>query len=412
MKQKNFSKLALSVLTVTSLSLFGCGGGSSEDGNKIKITTDADWVGYQVGDGQWQTLQGSPSTTEESNPIKNYEFTADGKYGVAIYCAGDKEGTIYQFTKDELRDIVYYCNEHFSRYSVAGTYQNVSEGGIPVSAIDSVNTFSNLNFSSNEFTIQNVPEGTWDLVSVIMTVGDGDMMSPQKVVITREINVNGDKTGLNVDFNQGSDLTQYSYSVTGGEGGVMLLTKNNTILNSSISSDGGSYWYKINNGLNQDDYYLFYGGSSDERKMRVESISATDSNLGDKNMNLNSINDLTSGSFDSNTGTISGLNYQPSQSSPALLGYNILIENDVEWDISISKGWLGTETSYTLPDLSSVEGFPTGGWFGDLSTVDVNLSALMSNATIQELANQDPKMDSNIFLLKGKVFEIASQELQ
>ncbi len=415
MKREVALGLLISAVISFPLLTSSCSGGGGGE-NEIKITSDADWIGYQADSGEWKTLSPSISSSEETDGIKTYKFKANNKYGVAFYCSEDREGNIFYFTKSELDNFTFYCNEHFNRYTVSGTHENMETGDyFAISNVDSKASLGLLSVSeipdTTTFTISEVPEGKWDLVSVEYSA-NGDTVSPYKVVIKRGIEVDNNITGLTVDFLTGSSFSPHTFDVLNGEGMAWFVSENNTITLTGIKNDEINKWFQINNITNANDSYLFVGANEDS-KIHVESHSATENGLGDITINLDNISDLTTGSFDSGTKTFSGLDYTPSSTSPNLVGYSISLENtNLNWDIAISKNWLGGNTSYTLPDFPSVDGFPSGAWFNDFTTIHISLSAVMSNVDVKNLVQTNPKLDFDYPVLKEGTFEIASQEVQ
>ena len=423
MKKQLVSKLAFSAILATSLVLVGCGGGGGDGEEKITVTTDADWVAYQDSNGEWHVLS-NVSTTEDGNEVTTYSFKAKNKYGVAFYCVDNEEGQVYQLTKDDLSSVSYFCEDHATRYTVSGTFANLDENSGGNVYIDSQSMMNMLSKSQvdNSWTVSYVPLGTWDIVGVEFTT-DGDSITPTRAAIKRDVEVNKDVTGQELTFAPNS-LVGYAFNVTDGDaqgyGISFFVTKNNTVvMNGNKDKDETSgKWYRIQNiELIDGDVYVFIGANSDESKIRMESVDASTPPEGGWdgwNMNLNDITPLTSGSFDPNTKTISGLNYNPTGKVTNLVGYDISIDNDVDWNFAISKSWLGDGTSYTLPDFSGLEGFNNSWWFDNLesTSVDVELTAVMSDASLSNLLQPEVEIVGSFPLLKSATFEMVTQELQ
>ncbi len=420
MNKQLLSKLAFSTMLATSLVIVGCGGGGGGEEENITVITDADWVAYQDDSGVWHHLT-NVSSTEDGNEVLTYTFKIDKKYGVAFYCVDNEDGQVFHLTKNETKSVSYYCGEHGNRYSVSGTFANLEAGRNAYVFIDSRTNTTLLSKAQDENTwsVSDIPEGTWDIVGVEFSL-EGENVIPERAAINRDVEVNGDVAGEELNFVDNS-LVDYAFNVIDGEsqgfGVSYFVTKNNTlVLNGRKDKDETTgTWYKIQNiDLIDGDSYIFIGLNSDESKIRIEPVEASTASKSAKNMDLGNITPLTSGNFDPNTEVVSGLNYNPTGDVTNLIGYDVSIGDDVDWDIFISKEWLGDDTSYTLPDFSGVEGFDNTWWFANLesTSVDVELSAIMSEASLKGLLNPDVRIEGSIPILKSAEFEMVTQELQ
>jgi len=310
------------------------------------------------------------STTEDGNEVTTYSFKVKNKYGVAFYCVNDNEGQVYQLTKDDLSSVTYFCEDHTTRYTVSGSFGNLQED-VGLVFIDSQSNMSILGstvFDPNVWSVSDVPEGTWDIVGVEFTT-EGDSITPTRAAIERDVEVNQNITGKVLSF-----------------------------VDNSLAGS-----------------YVFIGANSDTSKIRMESIDASSAPKDAWNMDLSNINPLTSGSFDPNTKTISGLDYNlnPEGKAKNLLGYNVSIDNDVDWSFAISKNWLGEGTSYTLPDFSEVDGFDDSWWFSDLANTDVELTVVASdNIPLSDLLKPSAEIEGEFPLSKSGILEMVSQDLQ
>ncbi len=429
MEKLKLSKLGLAVLIAGSVSLVSCSGGGGgngeEDGgggetSEITVMTDADWLAYQDSNGVWHRLTNISSTANGST-MKTYSFQVQDKYGVAIYCEDSEEGTIYQFTKDELTQIKYICVEpNINTYTVSGSFSNLAENSFGIAYIDGLNSgtlIDSLGLNDTNFTISDVPEGIWDLVAVEWSGSTNP--SPSRVGISRGINVNNNLTGLLVSFVDNS-LVEYAFNVDNGNEGSkgvsFFVSKNNTLLvnGGKEENETTGKWYRIQNvTLEDEDSYIFVGENINEDKTRIEAIPAKNVAKQAKTIDLTHITPLTSGSFNPTEKKVTGLTYTPAQDSPNLRGYDVEIgDNNLGWEFVVSKGWLGNNTSYTLPDLSGINGFNSLWWFSDLASTDVSLYAYMSDVEIDFLINQDERIETDYPIFRNGVLEVVSQELQ
>ncbi|WP_243030476.1 hypothetical protein [Thermus altitudinis] len=82
--------------------------------------------------------------------------------------------------------------------------------------------------------------------------------------------------------------------------------------------------------------------------------------------------------------TVSGLSY----ADPSLKAYQIELEDStLIYQVTLSKGWLGNATTYTVPDLSSQLTYTP---FASGSTVHISITAVLSAANVLNLDSNDP----------------------
>ncbi|WP_114312155.1 hypothetical protein [Thermus caldifontis] len=82
--------------------------------------------------------------------------------------------------------------------------------------------------------------------------------------------------------------------------------------------------------------------------------------------------------------TVSGLAY----TDPNLRAYGVeLKDSSLIYQVTLSKGWLGSATSYGVPDLSSQLAYTP---FASFTTVYVSVSAILSPQPVLGLDSSDP----------------------
>lgn len=81
---------------------------------------------------------------------------------------------------------------------------------------------------------------------------------------------------------------------------------------------------------------------------------------------------------------VSGLSY----TAPDLKSYRISLENaNLIYEALLSKGWLGSATSYTFPDLTGLLGYTA---YANSSTVNLSVTATLSSQNVLALDPSDP----------------------
>ncbi len=82
--------------------------------------------------------------------------------------------------------------------------------------------------------------------------------------------------------------------------------------------------------------------------------------------------------------TVSGLNYGGTN----LRSYKINLENaSLVYDATVSKGWLGSATSYAIPDLASLLSYTP---YNSGDTVYISVYAVLSPNPVLDLDQNDP----------------------
>ncbi|RMG57779.1 MAG: hypothetical protein D6713_09000 [Deltaproteobacteria bacterium] len=401
MRGKLFSHVSVFLLSAATLALtLSCGGGggvSPSPGNRVTVTTDADWAAYQVGSGPWTVVALSGGSF-------SFALDSSGKYGVALHnpegpgSSNDPDVVIYQASKEETTRITHVFSLYQESGEVRGSIYNL--GVNEVAYLYLFDFSSGPHSNGGSYDIIDTPAVTTDIIGVALNVSNQQNPVPLRATIHR-VDVPPISQGPvteDFDFSSGAtfDLVQRSVSVTGGSGEVLIASKNGTVV--SLGDTQAGYFYAADvtdpqsSQIESGDLYVFHGwGSALPGKEFFRTYDAT-GDPGSLDKNINEIASFTGGTPSSSVPypEYTGLSYTPSGVSPELRAFLIRQDqtqgtNFVRWEVYISTGWLDTNTTYQVPDLSMFNTFPTSATFQNGYQVDWTVSAFMSSATIQEI---------------------------
>lgn len=365
-----------------ALFLAACGGGTPPPpppSGSITLTVE-DPMGsfgaaaYQVGTGSWQTL----SMTGGATKTGTFSMSSQTQYGVAVRCndgSGGVKVIVIQATSTELANPKVVCSRTTPPSPVSFTV-NVNISGITVSSGDRVcvndsNCSPPLGASASSATINaNLEPGTRDLL-VALKDNSGLLVKVAKVV--RGVNVT---SGGNTSVSLGSSdqLSPVSFTVPSVPGYTSIafvgyLSANGTatgLVNASSNS------YRPVSGFGSGDLYLATILASGPNAMLM---SLQFFNSGAPILAFPA--PWSSGSLtvtQTAHPTVTGL----TRSDADLQGYAISLTKFAQlyYTAILSKAWLGTANSYTLPDLSSQLGYTP---LSNGTNASFSVAALLSN---------------------------------
>ncbi len=375
---KKWTALAL----LAALLLAGCGGGTPPPPSSITLTVE-DPMGnfnaaaYQVGSGSWQLLPMSGNTTKTGT----FPLGGQTKYGVAVRC-GSQMVKVIQATASELPNPKLECSS--SAPTTVSFTVNVSVDASLLASGDSVcvNGTGCLPASGNVSIGLNLKPGTQDLLVTLVNSGS---VKVAKVLKNVSVSSGG---STNASLTSSDQLAPVSLTpptpptgYTGFPGALVLyLSSSNTgsgFVNASPTS------YRPVSG---------FGGG--DRYAALVQANATNASLLSRQIfssgspNLSFTAPWSSGSLIVNQTAhpnISGL----SRNDSGLQGYRIYLQiaGQIYYTASLTKNWLGSATSYTLPDLSasSLLGYTPPAGSGSFE-----VSAILSNKNLFALDPNNP----------------------
>jgi len=389
--------------------IVGCGGSSSSAPKVVTIvTTSASGVAFKPKNGDWQTNL----SKKDLGTKTEYTIEYKGKYQVAIKCGG-------HFTLiaalDSAKDnkVVYNC-------SLPLATQKHYKGSITDSTADNPDGF--VTAMRTDFKIHNTNPANFDRIGKAMSKNDfvaisykniSGTLTPKRFFINRDIMLNSDINGVNVDFTTSNTATigskNFTKAASTDTASLYLITKNDTYFTSQLSGK----WYYPNGLLESGDLYLKYAKKGNNFLYDV--VDAPNINKEDIHLDIAYINNLTQLGY--NTNKIIGLQgYVASNASQELKGYTVSLENSSAKRIFIiiSKEYLDGDSTFEIEDLSGLANF-SGSWDGQNAS-SVDAYAIMSNISLSTILNEG-KPDhiansADMRLVKNSKSEIAYQKVK
>lgn len=379
MRNRNaWSVPGISLLIVASLTLAGCGGGGGGGngggaGNTVSLTlTGAEWVAFQDGkEGTWQTL----SSTSGSVPVND----AAGRYSVAWVCPGDKT-TVYvvHTTRAETPSLSATCGPATPPAEV-NVSVNVSglNGG---SALTGIGEVPFVNSQTKP-----VPAGSYDVISVRSSGG-----VPNRLWFHPNQSFTQDRT-YTVDFSASDETLRRVVDITAGTATVSSADMTEQV--------AGQFFYVsgtrstligvgtiVGNGTLMR-YPIFPSGVAPAGTLFRLNAIGTDRGVVLVQASFGNSVDLTlpppytAASFTSSstgavTVTVAGLDYAETPRAYILR----LSQGNLRWSVLFTRAWLGTDTTYTTPDLTSLSGWNNSWSLARSTQVDGECTVLVSTA--------------------------------
>lgn len=357
------------------------------------VPANADFLAFQDGNSDWQVAQGTGGQY-----TLNITDTG-GRYGVAIVCVNGVgvDVHILHATLAELSEVHYDCEPTPSQnyVTVSGTV-----GGLDT------NRWAHVFLGSGAGTVYpgmgtyslQVEPGTYDLVA--LRYGGLETGVVDKVLLRRNVQVTADST-QNIDFGSAEAFAPEIHSVS------VLGSTGETVISVAFLSNGetavGVGW--------QTNGYQFAGiPTSRQIGNDFHLLSVTDSRSGGWRSVLRYFkapSDITVSLPDDFTSpevttaatapyarfTASWMPYTGAQAYS--LTYQLEVGpasarsrqqgGSLSWFVSLSAGWLGANSSYTLPDFSALSGWNSAWGFPAGRSVRWNVLAVSSNRDLADL---------------------------
>ncbi len=342
------------------LALSGCGGGgggtSGGDTSTVGISVSgAQWVAFQDGkEGTWRTLSTSGGVSQ------NVPLTApDGRYSVAWVCPGDKPiVNVVHATRSEMPDLNITCPS-----APSATTVNVTVEVRGLSGGDKSLTQIGEHLFLGSGRTQQVVKGTHDVIATRFTATN----VPNRIWVHRNVSFDTDRT-YTVNFDQADgalirvvDVSSGTLTVSGIDTGAneQVLARFELVSANRISLITASPIFPLtypiipSNILNPGERFRvrIEGIRGEERvfSQLPDSLSIELPPPFNPDFSLNSSGPVAVNAI--------GLSYAKSP----VRGYQMTIGGDgqtARWNILISIGWLGSDTSYTSPSIiQTLEGW-------------------------------------------------------
>ncbi|GAA6763554.1 MULTISPECIES: peptidase S8 and S53 subtilisin kexin sedolisin [Thermus] len=381
--------------------LAGCGGGTVPPPSSITLTVvDTQNVGYaaayQLGSGSWTALTPNPGGT--------YTISVRGNtlYGVAVRCNPLVPGMavevhVIQAAASELANPKVTCSG--TNPSTVSYTLTVNAPGVPGLAVGDTVMASGRAFSAGGTVTSltspvavplTAPAGTQDLLVTVSAPGNPTNYKAAKVV--RGVNISaGGSSSVTLTASDAPPLQTLmvtlpvGFSPTFGMAQVVYLSADNQGLGTVGSATGSAATnlsFRPVSGFGPGDRYAAFAVAGAGGHV-LEAYKGS----GGGAISLALPNPWPTGSLGLSAAahpTVSGLSY----SGANLRAYRLELEDPtLVYHATLGKGWLGTATGYSFPDLSSTLGHTP---FASGSTVHASVSALLSASPLLQLDATDP----------------------
>ncbi|WP_126209214.1 peptidase S8 and S53 subtilisin kexin sedolisin [Thermus scotoductus] len=348
---------------------------------------------YQVGNGPWIAFTPSSAHT--------YTFTlgSNTKYGVAVRCnpavpLTPPEVHVIQATSAELSNPKVTCST--PNPSPVTYTLNVDVSAVPGVASGDVVTVSGSGYSAGSSVANPAnpipvglyqPPGSQDL---LVTVWSGAQFRAAKVLRNVNVIASG-SSGATLSAGDALPLATVNtalpagFTPTFGAGRVEYFSQDNKgsgVVGNASGTSALSFTYRPVSGFASGDRYVAVGIAYDSSNVLERFRGFTTGNV-----SLALPSPWPTGSLTVTCvahPTVTGLIY----ADPNVRAYEIVLEDaTLVYRVTLGKGWLGSSSSYSVPDLSSQLGYsPFAPW----TTVYVSISALLSPQPVLGLDKNDP----------------------
>lgn len=395
----------LGYMVLALLGLGGCGGGTPPPPNSITLTVvDAQNVGYaaayQVGTGPWTSFTFSGTHTYTLN------LGGSSKYGVAVRCNSVIPGSppevhVIQATNAELTNPKVTCSSPAP--STVNYTLTVDVTSVPGIASGDLVVVSGQGFQSSGLVTQSgsnytatvnlsAQAASQDLVLAVVEQPVGSFANVRAAKVLRNVTISNGGSSSYM-FTSGDVLATANISVAVPAGFTPTYRYVEVYALSSDNKGWGPVGGTSNPAVTNFPYRPVSGFASGDRY--VATAFAGDSfNVLERfkgfttgNASLTLPNPWPTGSLTVTRQahpTVSGLAY----TDPNLRAYGVELEDSsLIYQVTLSKGWLGSTTSYAVPDLSSQLTYTP---FASSTTVNVSVSAILSPQAVLGLDSNDP----------------------
>ena len=384
---RTFSLVALTVVAVVPLT--GCGGaspGGGTGGTTVTITTvgSVPWMAAQDGSGSWKAVTGTSFDVTDTS----------GDYGFAWECpvpSGQQKVTIVQATTAESTTLTASCQLSGGTptpFSVSGNVAGIPTGGSAFVAVGYDST--TVSDTAPGFYLSNFAAG----VNTELAYGLDSGGAPTGMVLNRGVDVNADMT-WNPDVSTGTSFSLNTLSVTGvpsGEasdlrvvlepagGGILGLAQATAanlaypVIPPSLAQSGDEYVVDVSTFATDISQTVVTVAQSPSSATNLAVPSALASNAGVGVAGGTATATWGSVSFPSSGGSmLFSASVQPASTSAPW------------WLVEVSRGWLGSATTYAFADPSAAAGWDASWDFPTGQSAFVNVSVDHTTMTLEQL---------------------------
>ena len=377
------------------VSLTACGpvAGTSAGGTTVAVTKvgTVPWLAAQDGSGAWQALSSTTFTVSDTV----------GRYGVAWVCTLPSGQPLVQVTQESMSEgtvVTADCrNVPDARYNISGTVSGIpGSGSAFISAGSAVTTATDAGAGLGQYTLSGAYVGSQTLLAYgLSSSGAFSTMVRTILDVTGNRKENIDlSTGTTIT---GSDSLGFSSIPSGSAGspylGAYLVpTGTPAVVLAGIYGKMSLTYPLVPGSLTEtgDKYLLFgraswpsSGGTSSQVAALVAEAPATSSALQlPPPLSSTAGVQVTSSGGSAAWGPVSF-------TGSGLTVYAAVVEagtvSNAMWDVTVTKGWLGSMNSYDFPDFSGTTGWdsswnPPSGVYGSAVVLAVH-----ANVTLSEL---------------------------
>ena len=408
----HFTRTAIAAAYVL-LSVTGCGssGGSSSTASgatTIRIVTDADALAFQQGNEAWRDNLSVTKTLADGQ--KEYDIAYTGRYGVALHCTQQNYSIIFQLDTSESSTVPFRCDQDTPTAQISGTATDTTDtpDGIAVA----MGRDYDITASNGATYTMSPQKGLRDLVAVPLKKDSNGNVIPLRFHIERGISFTGPDLSHNITLTAANTTPVSGYllqTTANTTGEALLITANDTFFTAAI--DGK--WYLPQSGLIDEDLFVFVGTDTARKVAALDISAATAVTQTDKTLDVSYINTFAGVTYD-NSATFANVHYNTTAQNLPLRAYLIQLEENTgsRFEIVLSSKWAGDTQTYTIPNLSTLNGFQKS-WLG-AQAKKAEIRALMSNRTIGEMFTTKRYLnlyESALFLLPDTRYEVAAEEI-
>lgn len=370
----------------------GSGGSSADAGSTVTVSPlgAVPWLASKDGSGPWQPLSGTTFSVTDSA----------GRYGVAWVCVpgSGKSPTvnIVQATVGESDAVTASCQQPSqlggTTYTVSGSVLGVPFGGVGFISIREGD--ATIDPVVPTYSIGVFSQAKNDLIAYARD----DSNSGVGIVLQRDVRFSGDTTGFNVNLSQAPSFTVDTLKVANvpsaeqASAGVRLSSPGTSTLLAKPAQTATLSFPEIPaNLIRSGDSYVLVGSASassgsnsteqDVTLVATSPSATTTLNLPPPLSSSAGVG-VVQGKAIASWGTVAFA----SSAGLTVFEANVSFASGTAaaWNVLVTKGWLGSATSYSFPDPSSTAGWDASWNFPAGQQGTASVSAYHVNLTLPQ----------------------------